>query len=274
MWSKEIERAGSKNLWFPDATLTANPQRAGAVPALVPLKVRWLGQITLNVARDEAMLDLMAQSGCWLAGIGFDSLSPLNLRTARKVQNRADDYARVIKALHDRNIAIEGNFVFGFDEDRGDVFDSTARFAVEVGVDLPEFYALTPYPDTELYRRLKAEGRIVDNDWSHYDNTHFHYLPVFQPKHLSREELRNGCRRAERKAYSLAGMVRRLARARVFHAPVLIANLIYRRRMRSRGNLIPEGENLAQAFPTAGLDSAGKAAHDQGGVLAAEAEAR
>jgi radical SAM superfamily enzyme YgiQ (UPF0313 family) len=157
---KEIQRVGSKHLWFPDATLTANPHKARALfKALTPLKVRWLGQITLNVAKDEAMLDLMAESGCWLAGIGFDSLSNLNIRTARKVQNRVEDYARVIRALHDRNIAIEGNFVFGFDEDRDCVFDDTARFAVETGVDLPEFYVLTPYPDTELYRRWLAEGR-------------------------------------------------------------------------------------------------------------------
>jgi radical SAM superfamily enzyme YgiQ (UPF0313 family) len=244
---KEIQRVGSKHLWFPDATLTANPHKARELfKALTPLKVRWLGQITLNVAKDEAMLDQMAESGCWLAGIGFDSLSNLNIRTARKVQNRVEDYARVIRALHDRNIAIEGNFVFGFDEDRDRVFDDTARFAVETGVDLPEFYVLTPYPDTELYRRWLAEGRIVDFDWSHYDNTHFQYLPVYQPRHMTREALREGCRRAERKVYSPAGTLRRLSNSRLFHVPVLIANLIYTRRLAHRRDLIPEGES-AQA---------------------------
>ena len=241
---EQIESVESRNLWFPDATLTANPQRARELfKALVPLKVRWLGQITLNVAKDEAMLDLMAESGCWLAGIGFDSLGKLNMRTAHKVQNRVEDYARVIQALHDRNIAIEGNFVFGFDEDQDDVFDSTAQFVLETGIDLPEFYVLTPYPDTELYRRLRAEGRIIDHDWTHYDNTHFHYLPVFQPKNMSRETLREGSRRAERKVYSAAGTLRRLAKARVFHPPVLIANAIYSRRLAQHGDLIPAGED-------------------------------
>jgi radical SAM superfamily enzyme YgiQ (UPF0313 family) len=243
----EIERVGSKNLWFPDATLTANPQRARELfRALVPLGVRWLGNITLNVARDESMLDLLARSGCWMVSIGFDSINQLNVRTARKVQNRAEDYARVIRGLHQRNIAVEGNFMFGFDDDRPDVFDATARFVQEVGVDLPEFYVLTPYPDTEVYRRLLAQGRVVDHDWSHYDNTHFHYLPVFQPRHMTRAELREGCLRAERMVYGPTATLRRLSRARVFHMPVLLANFVYTRRVMRRGDLVPVGEDHAR----------------------------
>jgi radical SAM superfamily enzyme YgiQ (UPF0313 family) len=240
---ERIRQVGSKNLWFPDATLTANPQKARDLfKALIPLKVRWLGQITLNIAKDEAMLDLMADSGCWLVGIGFESLSQLNIRTSRKVQNRVEDYARVIKALHDRNIAIEGNFVFGFDEDHADCFEPTARFVIDHGVDLPEFYVLTPYPDTQLYQRFKAAGRIVDFDWTHYDNTHFEYPPVFQPKNMSRQELWEGCKRVEAKVYTPWNTVRRLLKARVAHMPVLIANIIYSRRLVARGNLVPVGE--------------------------------
>jgi radical SAM superfamily enzyme YgiQ (UPF0313 family) len=243
---ERIKQVGSKNLWFPDATLTANPQKARELfKALIPLKVRWLGQITLNIAKDEAMLDLMAESGCWLVGIGFESLSQLNIRTSRKVQNRVEDYARVIEALHQRKIAIEGNFVFGFDEDQIDCFDATARFVIDMGIDLPEFYVLTPYPDTQLYQRFKAAGRIVDFDWTHYDNTHFAYPPVFQPKNMSREELWEGCKRVEAKVYTPWNTVRRLMKARVPHIPVLIANVIYSRRLVARGDLVPVGEAMA-----------------------------
>jgi len=70
---REIERVGSRNIWFPDATLTANPRRARELfNALKPLKIRWLSQITLNIARNLKMLDLMADSGCWLVSIGFE----------------------------------------------------------------------------------------------------------------------------------------------------------------------------------------------------------
>ena len=42
--------------------------------ALIPLKMRWCCQITIDVAKDEALLDLMAAAGCALALIGFESL--------------------------------------------------------------------------------------------------------------------------------------------------------------------------------------------------------
>ena len=237
---REIEEVGARHIWFPDATLTANPRAARELfRALIPLNINWLSQITLNIANDMEMLDLMAESGCWLVSIGFESLSELNLRTSRKVQNRAADYSRVIDALHERNIAIEGNFVFGFDEDGPDVFDRTAEFIIENGVDLPEFYVLTPYPDTELYQNLRAAGRIVDEDWSHYDNTHFVHLPVFEPKQMSREELRAGCREAERQVYTRRNTTRRLWRSGTRHMPVLFANYIYSTRIARKENLIP-----------------------------------
>lgn len=40
--------------------------------ALIPLRMRWCCQITIDVARDDALLDLMAQAGCALALIGFE----------------------------------------------------------------------------------------------------------------------------------------------------------------------------------------------------------
>lgn len=237
---REIERVGVRDLFFPDATLTADLGKARELfRALVPLKVRWLGQVSLNVASNSALLDLMAESGCRLASVGFESLSQESVRRAGKVQNRVEHYARFIRALHDRRIAVEGNFVFGFDDDRPDAFDRTAAFVNELGIDLPEFYVLTPYPDTPLYRRLQSEGRIVDVDWSHYDNAHFDHLPVFQPAHMTREQLRDGVTAAERAVYGRRSTLRRLVRAGVPRVPVLIANYVFASRMARHGSLRP-----------------------------------
>lgn len=250
----EIVRVGARDIWFPDATLTADVKRAKELfEALKPLKIRWLSQITLNMTRDRKLLDLMAESGCWLVSIGFESLSQRNVKTASKFQNKVEDYGQVIRELHNRNIAIEGNFVFGFDEDDGTAFDTTAQFVIDVGIDLPEFYVLTPYPDTQLFKRLKAENRIVDYNWAHYDNTHFHYLPVFLPKNMSREELRDGCRQAERKVYSISNSIRRLMNSRICRVPALMANYIYSSRIKSRHDLIPLSETVGEQVGMPGV---------------------
>jgi radical SAM superfamily enzyme YgiQ (UPF0313 family) len=230
---RQIEQTGVRHVYFADASLTANRAKARELfRALIPLKIRWLSAMTLDVTEDEELLDLVAESGCWLASVGFETLSDQNLRAAGKRQVRPDTFRRAIRAFHQRRIALEGNFVFGFDGDTEDVFDSTARFTIETGIDLPEFYVLTPYPGTPLYRRLCTEGRIVDRDWTHYDNAHFRYLPVFEPKNMSRETLLAGCQRADHIAYAPANALRRLRNTGMLQPSIWMVNHILMRSQR------------------------------------------
>ncbi|MEF8788196.1 MAG: hypothetical protein V5A84_03925, partial [Planctomycetota bacterium] len=148
-------------------------------------------------------------------------------------------YERAVSLLHERNIAIEGNFMFGFDRDTEEVFDATAQFSVDVGIDFPEFFLLTPYPGTRLYRELDDQGRIVDRDWSHYENVHFRHLPVFEPTHMTREQLRRGCLRADRLAYSPRNTVRRVWNSGIVRPAIMLANYVNMRRIMHRNDLLP-----------------------------------
>ena len=47
--------------------------------ALIPLKIRWVSQASINVAHDEELLQLLKASGCQGLLIGFESLNPENL---------------------------------------------------------------------------------------------------------------------------------------------------------------------------------------------------
>jgi hypothetical protein len=55
--------------------------------------IRWYGHASFNLTRDEAMLDLMAESGCIGVNIGFESLSQKTIDSVHKVSNRTDEYA-------------------------------------------------------------------------------------------------------------------------------------------------------------------------------------
>lgn len=232
---RQIERVGARQVYFADASLMANRQKARELlKALVPLRIRWFSCMTLNVAQDPEMMDLLAESGCWFASVGFETLSQKNLIAVGKPQNCVESYREAIRAFHQRKIAIEGNFVFGFDGDTENVFEPTAEFTIETGIDLPEFYILTPYPGTRLFARLTREGRIVDWDWSHYDNAHFRHLPVYEPKRISPQALLAGCRLADRIAYSPRNMVRRLCNSGMFSPPMWLVNYLFVRHMRQR----------------------------------------
>jgi radical SAM superfamily enzyme YgiQ (UPF0313 family) len=100
----------------------------------------------------------------------------------------------------------------------------TARFAVEIKIDLPRFAIATPFPGTPFHARLEAEGRIIDRNWENYDCQHV----VFQPALMSVSELAEGTRAAWKHVYSWRSIARRL-RATAAPWPVAaLTNLGYR----------------------------------------------
>jgi radical SAM superfamily enzyme YgiQ (UPF0313 family) len=92
---REID--GRKLIFFVDDNLFNSKQALDALlDAVRPLKLRWSCQISIDVAKDEHLLDRMAQAGCVFALVGFDSLSDINLRQMGKRWNRvAGDYLSV-----------------------------------------------------------------------------------------------------------------------------------------------------------------------------------
>ena len=222
---EDVRRFGARRNIFVDLNLISDRAYARALfTALIPLRIRWFGLVTSLIGRDPDLMALMARSGCSGVLIGFESISPVALSDVRKSFNKPDDYAPLIDALHGLGISIYGCFVFGGDEDDEDVFDATARFVIDAGIDLPRFAIQTPFPGTPLYTRLEREGRITTRDWSLYDGQHV----VFEPKRMSREVLQTGHERAWRAAYSGRAIATRLARSRTQLPISIMANMGYR----------------------------------------------
>jgi radical SAM superfamily enzyme YgiQ (UPF0313 family) len=216
---------GARRIVFLDLNLVADPAYAAELfEALIPLRVSWFGLSTVILARNHKLLDLCARSGCRGLLVGFESLSKESVRGAGKRFNSPGRYREIIKRFHEKQISLMGCFVFGLDNDHPDVFERTAAFAVEERIDLPRFAIATPFPGTPLYRRLDAEGRIRTRDWSLYDGQHV----VFEPKHMSGEELLQGTERAWKGAYGYRSMWHRLVGSRRQPLQALALNLGYR----------------------------------------------
>ena len=72
----EIEaiRREKKLFFFVDDNITSNLAQAKEfLRALIPLRIRWVSQASINAAHDEEFLDLLARSGCMGVLIGFES---------------------------------------------------------------------------------------------------------------------------------------------------------------------------------------------------------
>ncbi|MFN8392051.1 MAG: radical SAM protein [Bdellovibrionota bacterium] len=193
----EIVATGARYVLFIDDNLFVDKERTSELfREVAKLKIRWACQITIDVAADEHLMDLMAASGCLMALIGFESLSDDNLRNMKKRWNvRGGDYASAIRKFKTRGIGVYASFVFGYDDDRPESFDRCAEFALESGAALAHFNTLTPMPGSGFYSRLVKDNRLLfPRWWLHPEYTYGQ--ATFIPKHMSPQDLTEGCRRA------------------------------------------------------------------------------
>lgn len=220
----EIRTLNRKKIFvFLDDNIVGNPKFAKELfRLLIPLKIKWVGQCSVTIAKDDELLRLAAASGCVDLFIGFESLSKSNLTAIGKKINSVDEYEAIIEKLHKAGVGVHGFFIFGLDGDDAGSFKRTVRFAQKARLESAQFDILTPYPGTAIFESLDKEGRIRNKDWSQYG----HDL-MFEPKTLSREMLQEGRTWAWREFYSLSSIWKRLGPGH--HDAVLFwaANLYY-----------------------------------------------
>jgi len=172
---------------------------------MIPYRLKWLGQASTGIARDDEVLDLCRKSGCMGLLIGFETLSRERLKAVRKGFNRPDDYLDAIRKIHDYGIGISGAFVFGLDGDDEGVFDRTYEFVQKARLESPYLSILTPYPGTRLHRKLADEGRIVDLDWSNYNTNNV----VYRPQGMTAEQLFDGYFQLQKAVHTVPAIVQR-----------------------------------------------------------------
>lgn len=161
--AEEISRLPRQPILFVDDNLFGNRDWCRDLfEAMIPLKRRWCCQISLDIATEPDLVELLRRSGCFAVLIGFESLHPGNLRQMRKGWNlRHGDYAAAIEVFRRAGIMVIGTFVFGYDADTPECFERTLAFAMEQRFFLANFNPLTPTPGTALYERLRDENRLL-----------------------------------------------------------------------------------------------------------------
>lgn len=210
---EEIEReirtlsGGANFIFFVDDNITGNLGYAKKLfEMLRRYPFKWLSQTSITFAENPELLRLAKESGCYGMFIGFETLTQEGLNRLNKRFNRADRYAELINRMHDHGIGLQGSFIFGYDWDNRDSFDRVLEFVEKIKMDSVLFTILTPYPGTNVFKRMQEEGRLLTTDWSKYDMAHV----VFKPKNMTVEELQEGYLRINREFYSWGSMFKRL----------------------------------------------------------------
>jgi radical SAM superfamily enzyme YgiQ (UPF0313 family) len=201
----EIERLPGRHLYFLDDHLLGDSKFARALfDGMRGMNRLFQGAATVDSVLRGDLIERAADAGLRSLFVGFETLSPDNLRQSSKRQNLNRDYGAVTSRLHALGIMINGSFVFGMDDDGPDVFERTVDWAIEHGVTTATFHVQTPYPGTGLHARLEQQRRIVTRNWDIYDTRHAVYIPA----RMTARELEEGYQRAYRDFYTWSAIAR------------------------------------------------------------------
>lgn len=249
----DIRNSKYKYTFLVDDNLVADRKNVISLfEEITPLKIKWAGQGTLSMARDEKLLKAMKKSGCEIILIGFESLNPENLKQMNKSFNLAvGERDELVKRIHDAGIGIYATFVFGYDSDDERTINDALEFAKKHNFYTAAFNHLLPFPNTALYNRLKEDNRLIYDKWWLADGYNYGEL-AFEPKLISAEKLSKLCRDA-RKEFSAAKTVMSRGFSSLGRTSPLLWWLFWAMNLRLGEEIdqkmnVPIGENLDE-FP-------------------------
>jgi radical SAM superfamily enzyme YgiQ (UPF0313 family) len=141
------------------------------VKLLLPRLVEWMRnhkfpfslftEASLNIAEDEELLRQMRAAHFTRVFLGIETPVAESLKETTKFQNLRGDLLESVKLIQRHGIEVMAGFIVGFDNDPPDVFDRQIQFIRDAAIPLSMVGLLTALPNTQLWRRLKTEGRLL-----------------------------------------------------------------------------------------------------------------
>ncbi len=165
-------------------------------------------QFSIECLRDDEFIEALADAHCRMAFIGMESLEPQSLASVRKPQNRVEEYRVFFDKLHRRGILTFTGLMFALEEDTVEYYHQLPEMLDDVGTSVILPSIAIPLYGTPLYHSALMEGRIVDDDLSHYEGDHI----VFRHKKLSDNAIISAYASVTLGFYSWRNIVKRLAK--------------------------------------------------------------
>jgi radical SAM superfamily enzyme YgiQ (UPF0313 family) len=129
-----------------------------------------LTQVSLNLANDDELLSLMSDSGFIMIFVGIESPNMDTLATIQKSQNARQDLLASVRKIQAKRMVVAAGFIVGFDTDTEAIFEQQIRFIQQAGIPIAMVGVLMALPNTQLFKRLKKENRIIGDGSSSGNN--------------------------------------------------------------------------------------------------------
>jgi radical SAM superfamily enzyme YgiQ (UPF0313 family) len=179
------------------------------VRGLLPVLIEWserhgrpfsfITEASVNLAEDDALLDMMRRANFRRVFLGIETPVEESLKEAQKGQNTRRDLLESVRKIQSYGMEVMAGFIVGFDNDPEDIFERQIDFIRESAIPLAMVGLLTALPDTQLWRRLKREGRLLSESTGNNTEGTLNYIP-----RMDTARLVEGYRKILRTIYSPA----------------------------------------------------------------------
>ena len=123
-------------------------------------------EASANLALMDAMMDAMIEAGFGSVFVGIETPNPKALLKTKKQQNTNETQENylyhAVRKIQQRGMQVQGGFILGLDSDDEGVFDAQIDFIQETGIPVAPIYLLTAVKGTDMYERMKSEGRLLE----------------------------------------------------------------------------------------------------------------
>src|SRR5262244_443853 len=107
----------------------------------------------------------MREAGFNRVFLGIETPVEESLKEAQKTQNRGN-LLDSVRRIQSYGMEVMAGFIVGFDNDPEDIFERQINFIRESAIPLAMVGLLNALPDTQLWKRLEREGRLLGEDAS------------------------------------------------------------------------------------------------------------
>ena len=166
-----LERLGVKQIVFCDDNFIANPRYTKELlRELIPVNnsfstpLAYHTELSLNLAKDEELLELFADVNFGTVCIGLETPNKEALKETNKPQNYTTNIVEDVHRILSYGIGVRGGLIVGFDHDDVSIFDRQFEFIQETCIHGPVINMVKAMPGTRLWSRLHKERRLIDEE--------------------------------------------------------------------------------------------------------------
>src|SRR5688500_20003266 len=123
---------------------------------------------------------MMRQANFRRVFLGIETPVEESLKEAQKGQNTRRNLLDSVRKIQSYGMEVMAGFIVGFDSDPDDIFDRQINFIRESAIPLAMVGLLTALPDTQLWRRLKEEGRLVTESTGNNSDATLNFVPLIE----------------------------------------------------------------------------------------------